>query len=152
MRRARLGELERAVMEQLWSSDDSGADGVTVRQVHDELSRSREVAYTTVMTVLERLARKGSAEQIRDGRAYRYRPAVSRDELTAELMHEALDTVDGADRTAALLRFVGGASSADAEALRAALAEVEQRAASGQGAGTQQGTEARQRTSEGKRS
>jgi predicted transcriptional regulator len=131
VRRARLGELERAVMDQLWAFDDGDPEAVTVRQVHEELSRSREVAYTTVMTVLERLARKGAVEQLRDGRAYRYRPAVTRDELTAELMHEALDTVDGADRTAALLRFVDSASSADAEALRAALADVEQRAEDG---------------------
>ncbi len=108
-------------MEQLWAFDQPA----TVRQVHEALSGSREVAYTTVMTVLNRLARKGSAEQIRDGRAYRYRPAMTRDELTAELMHEALDTVDGSDRTAALLRFVGSVSVDDAEALRAALAAVE---------------------------
>ncbi|MBB5786351.1 BlaI/MecI/CopY family transcriptional regulator [Jiangella mangrovi] len=119
--RARLGELERTVMDLLWTFETPA----TVRQVHEALAGSRDVAYTTVMTVLDRLARKGSAEQIRDGRAYRYRPAVSRDELTAELMHEALDTVDGSDRTAALLRFVGSASADDARALREALEAVE---------------------------
>ncbi|SDT60804.1 BlaI/MecI/CopY family transcriptional regulator [Jiangella sp. DSM 45060] len=122
--RARLGELERAVMEQLWALRAPA----TVRQVHEALAGSRDIAYTTVMTVLDRLARKGSAEQIRDGRAYRYRPAFSRDELTAELMHEALDTVDGSDRTAALLRFVGSASEDDARALREALEAVERSA------------------------
>lgn len=111
-------------MELLWTFDTPA----TVRQVHEALAGSRDVAYTTVMTVLDRLARKGSAEQIRDGRAYRYRPAVTRDELTAELMHEALDTVDGSDRTAALLRFVGSASADDARALREALSAVEQSA------------------------
>ncbi|PSL04637.1 putative transcriptional regulator [Haloactinopolyspora alba] len=119
--RTRLGELERVIMDQLWTLDSPA----TVRQVHEALSDSRDVAYTTVMTVLDRLARKGSVEQIRDGRAYRYRPAVSRDELTAELMHQALDTVDGSDRMAALLRFVGSASADDADAIRAALAELE---------------------------
>ncbi len=108
-------------MDQLWTV----AAPATVRQVHDALNGSREVAYTTVMTVLDRLARKGFADQIRDGRAYRYLPAVSRDELTAELMHQALDTVDGSDRTAALLRFVGDVTADDADALRAALVEVE---------------------------
>nr|WP_298325853.1 BlaI/MecI/CopY family transcriptional regulator [Haloactinopolyspora sp.] len=123
--RTRLGELERVVMDQLWAFEGPA----TVRQVHDALSRTRDIAYTTVMTVLDRLARKGSAEQLRDGRAYRYRPAVSREELTAELMHQALDTVDGSDRTLALLRFVDSATPDDAEALRAALAELEQRRA-----------------------
>ena len=111
-------------MEHLWSLDGAA----TVRQVHEALSGSRDIAYTTVMTVLDRLARKGSVEQIRDGRAYRYRPAVTRDELTAELMHEALDTVDRTERAAALVRFVDTVTPADADALRAALAEIERRA------------------------
>ncbi|HEY9409182.1 MAG TPA: BlaI/MecI/CopY family transcriptional regulator [Jiangellaceae bacterium] len=129
-RRARLGDLERSVMEHLWSLDGAA----TVRQVHEALSGSRDIAYTTVMTVLDRLARKGSVEQIRDGRAYRYRPAVTRDELTAELMHEALDTVDRTERAAALVRFVDTVTPADADALRAALAEIERRADDARGA------------------
>ncbi|AYY14498.1 BlaI/MecI/CopY family transcriptional regulator [Actinobacteria bacterium YIM 96077] len=122
-RRTQLGELERAVMEQLWAL----ARPATVRDVHQALSQTREIAYTTVMTVLDRLAKKGSVEQSRDGRAYLYRPAVDRDELTAELMHEALGTVDGDDRTSALVRFVDTASADDTAALRAALAELERR-------------------------
>ncbi len=128
-RRTSLGDLERAVMEHLWSR----AEAATVRQVHEALSDSRELAYTTVMTVLDRLARKGSVEQLRDGRAYLYRPAATRDELTAELMHQALDTVDGTDRAAALVRFIDTATAADTAALRAALAEVERAAGNGDG-------------------
>jgi predicted transcriptional regulator len=120
-RRTHLGELERAVMEHLWELGRPA----TVREVHTALSGNREIAYTTVMTVLDRLAKKGSVEQSRNGRAYSYQPAVTRDELTAELMHEALGTVDGDDRASALVRFVGTVSPADAAALRAALAEVE---------------------------
>ncbi|NED99504.1 BlaI/MecI/CopY family transcriptional regulator [Phytoactinopolyspora halotolerans] len=118
-------------MDYLWSAAPEGNGGgpspVTVRQVHEALSGSREIAYTTVMTVLDRLAKKGAVEQLRDGRAYLYRPAVTRDELTAELMHEALGTVDGADRTSALVRFIDTATPDDAAALRAALAQLERR-------------------------
>lgn len=56
-----LGALERAVMDQLW---DQG-EPQTVRQVHDGLRTERELAYTTVMTVLQRLARKGLVTQLR---------------------------------------------------------------------------------------
>lgn len=122
--RTRLGELERAVMEYLWSAAPAL---VTVREVHEHLGRSRSLAYTTVMTVLGRMAAKGTVEQIRDGRAYRYRPALSRDELTATLMHDALDTVDGGDRAAALVRFVDAGSDDDIDSLRIALAELERR-------------------------
>lgn len=114
-------------MDHLWTLDHAA----TVREVHDALAASRELAYTTVMTVLDRLARKGMVEQQRSGRAYLYRPAMSRDQLTAEVMHEALDTVDDTDRAAVLVRFIDSASPDDAAALRAALAEVERRAASG---------------------
>lgn len=119
-------------MEQLWMV---GAP-VTVRQVHESLSSSRELAYTTVMTVLDRLARKGSVVQSRDGRAYRYAPAISRDELTVALMHDALDTVEDSERAAVLVRFVDSVSPDDVAALRAALTEVE-RGAAGESDGAQ---------------
>lgn len=126
-------------MDYLWSIATEGSDpgngsvpegqpqAATVRQVHDALGSTRDIAYTTVMTVLDRLAKKGAVEQIRDGRAYLYRPAVTLDELTAELMHDALGNTDGANRTSALVRFVDTASADDAAALRAALAELERR-------------------------
>lgn len=120
----RLGELERAVMEYLWSVAPEPA---TVRNVHDHLAQTRTLAYTTVMTVLGRMAIKGTVEQIRDGRAYRYRPAITRDELTAALMHDALDTVDTRDRAAALVRFIDGGSAQDLDVLRSALADLERR-------------------------
>ncbi len=63
-----LGELERAVMDSLWSSDEPQ----TVRQVHVALSSDRDLAYTTVMTVLQRLAKKNLVTQLRDDRAHRY--------------------------------------------------------------------------------
>src|SRR5690625_3370892 len=119
------GDLERAVMEYLWTVSPAAA---TVREVHESLAESRSLAYTTVMTVLGRMADKGMAEQIRDGRAYRYRPLVSRDEFTAALMHDALDSVDTDDRAAALVRFVGAGSADDVTALRAALDELERHA------------------------
>ncbi|MDO3400276.1 BlaI/MecI/CopY family transcriptional regulator [Mycolicibacterium neoaurum] len=56
-----LGTLERSVMDQLWRADEP----LTVRQVHGELSAQRSLAYTTVMTVLRRLADKGFARQFR---------------------------------------------------------------------------------------
>ena len=60
-RQARLGELEQAVMDHLWSSPEPQ----TVRQVHEPLSTHRDLAYTTVMTVLQRLAKKNLVVQHR---------------------------------------------------------------------------------------
>jgi predicted transcriptional regulator len=116
-----LGELERGVMEQLWSSPGT----LSVREVHAALGRDRELAYTTVMTVLDRLAKKGLVVRERDKRAYRYAAAQSREDLVAEVMHTAL-TEDPAERTAALVAFVGRVTREDAEAMRAALARLEE--------------------------
>lgn len=113
-----MGELEQAVLEALWGFD-AAASG---REVHDALA-GRDLAYTTVMTVLDRLARKGVVDRERDGRAFRYAPRLTRAAMTAELMHEALEGT-GTDRQQALVSFVGEASPEDLAALRRALDEL----------------------------
>ena len=121
----RLGELERAVMDVLW---DRGTP-LTVREVAEAL-QNRELAYTTVMTVLDRLAGKEMVERERAGRAWSYRPAASREAYIAQLMLDALDL--SSSRDAALVRFARSVSGTEAEVLRAALAEE---AAGGKGTG-----------------
>jgi predicted transcriptional regulator len=106
------GDLEREVMTKLW---DAG-EALTVRQVHDLLNRDRDLAYTTVMTVLDRLAKKGLVLQQRADKAYKYAPAQSREEMTAGVMMDALSATP--DRDAALAYFVG---QLPPEALRAAM-------------------------------
>jgi predicted transcriptional regulator len=113
----RLGELERAIMEVLWQTDSA----LTVRQVSNGLSQS--LAHTTVMTVLDRLAKKGFARRERDGRAWRYRPAATREAYVAELMLTAL--AQTGDRDAALARFAQSVSGAEAEVLLEALSGLE---------------------------
>ncbi|WP_420753956.1 BlaI/MecI/CopY family transcriptional regulator [Rhodococcus sp. O3] len=118
---AALGELERAVMDHLWASTEPQ----TVRQVHEALSSRRSLAYTTVMTVLQRLAKKNLVIQQRDDRAHRYLPVHGREELVAGLMVDALDQADSRGRTAALVHFVGRVGADEAAALREALAALE---------------------------
>jgi predicted transcriptional regulator len=118
-----LGDLERAIMEVLWAA--ARGELMTVREVHESLAPGREVAYTTVMTVLDRLARKDLVTQVREGRAYRYWPRATRAELTAELMHGALADFTADDRGQALVAFVGEASETDLAALRRALDELD---------------------------
>ena len=109
-------------MDVLW---DSEGRPLTVREVHETLNRQRPLAYTTVMTVMDRLARKELATQERDGRAYRYHAAATRAELTADLMRETLDDFSSHDRSQALVAFVDDASPDDLAALRRALAALD---------------------------
>ena len=111
-------------MDRLWAAEQ--AQAFTVREVHEALAAERDIAYTTVMTVLDRLAKKGLVAQERDGRAYRYRAAGSRGSMTADLMREALEEFGSGDRRTALVAFVGEASAEEREALREALARLEQ--------------------------
>ena len=110
----RLGDLERAAMQVVWAA--SGP--LTARQVADALA-GRGLAYTTWLTVLGRLERKGLLERQRDARAHTYAPRSSREELVAGLMQQALGQAD--DREAALQRFARSVSPAEAAALRRAL-------------------------------
>ena len=110
----RLGDLERAIMDVLWGTPQS----LTVREVSAQLTE-RDLAHTTVMTVLDRLAKKGFARRERDGRAWRYRPAATREAYVTELMLTALDQTG--DRTAALTRFAQSVSGVEADVLRDAL-------------------------------
>jgi len=117
-----LGELERTVMECLWSAPGS----LTVREVHASVSENRNLAYTTIMTVLQRLAKKNLVLQRREDRAHRYQPRQGRAQLVAELMSSALDQVaDSYGREAALVHFVEHVGADEATALRRALSELE---------------------------
>lgn len=119
MRVKGLGELERSIMDIIWAESSA----LTAREV-GRLIADRDLAPTTVMTVLDRLTRKGFLERTRDGRAWRYEPAASRDAYIAELMLEALDLTG--DRSAALTRFAQAVSGSEAEILRRALTELEE--------------------------
>ena len=111
----RFGELEAVIMERLW---ERGRPAL-VREILDDLRGDRELAYTTVMTVMDNLHRKGWLRRERDGRAWRYEPTASRSAYTAALMNEALET--SSDRQRALAHFAIQMRPHDAAVLRDAL-------------------------------
>jgi BlaI family transcriptional regulator, penicillinase repressor len=111
------GDLERAVMDVVWSVEGA----VTGREVLDRLGDSR-LAYTTVMTILGRLVRKGLVRGTLIGNVWHYAAATSRERYISQLMLEALDRAGS--REAALMHFarsVRSASEQDAATLREAL-------------------------------
>ena len=87
----------------LWAAREP----LTVRAVHESLSESRELAYTTVMTVLDRLAKKGRVLREPQGRAWLYRPAESRSELIVGELRVLLGDA-GDEANLVLARFVEG--------------------------------------------
>jgi predicted transcriptional regulator len=112
-----LGELEEAVMGVLWQAQRP----LTVRDVLSEINRSRALAYTTVMTVLDNLHRKGWAQRELSGRAYRYRPTETRQEAAAHAVRDLLASTGDPDGV--LLHFARSASDHESTILRRALGE-----------------------------
>ncbi|GHG41293.1 penicillinase repressor [Sinomonas cellulolyticus] len=120
---ASLGELERSVMDLLWTAPEAS----TANDLRDRLAQSesqgqegKDLAVTTVLTVLSRLEKKGLVERERGTRPHRYRAVSTREDHTARLMHEALGTAP--DREAVLARFIGSVTESEAATLRRLLA------------------------------
>lgn len=122
----RLGELEHAVMDELWSRPQ----GALARELAEVLP-SRP-AVTTVLTILERLDRKGLVRREREGRAHRYYARHTKDAHVAELMSEAFS--DANNRESALSHFLESVSADDVRALRRALEKTGRRTESGRDA------------------
>jgi predicted transcriptional regulator len=120
-----LGPLETKLLEFLWVQ----AHAVTVRDVQAALP---ELAYTTIMTTLDRLYRKGLLVRHKGDRAFAYQPRCSRDELLSELVSRHLTDLLGASQESTivlsrLVRVVGGTDAALLDELDALLQAERQR-------------------------
>lgn len=116
-----LGELEEAVMDVLWGS----IAPLNVREVQARLDR--ELAYTTVMTTLDRLFRKGLLEREKEGQAFLYHPALSRGDLRRRMMAGLLEDWLPETGGEALAAFVDLATVVDDSNLDRLAALIETR-------------------------
>ncbi len=115
-----LGRLEREVLERLWSE----AGAVSVRALGESFGGA--LAYTTLMTTLDRLHKKGLVQRERAGRAFFYRPSYTREQLETGVQTDLIDAMLGTDAAAArpvMSTFVDAVGQRDA-ALLAELAEL----------------------------
>jgi predicted transcriptional regulator len=105
--------LELLCLKALWSLQEGN-----VKDVQQVVARSRPLAYTTIMTVLERLVRKGKLTRRKKGRAFLYAATTSEEAMRHIAVRELLDSFfDGSSEE--LVRFLGAPEMA-----RAAAAEV----------------------------
>ena len=113
------GELEADVLAALWAAPGP----LSVGQVQELLGR--ELAHTTVQTILVRLQAKRAVEREWDGRRYWYRPVLAESDLTARQMRRLLD--GEGDRAGVLQRFVSELDPGDEAVLEAALSRARDR-------------------------
>ena len=117
-----LGPLESEVMDVTWERGD-----VTVRDVHETLSKSRPVAYTTVMTTMGRLADKGLLRRVEDQRAHRFVPLVTRDQYANSAVKSVVDWLVTQFRDPAVAYFLDRVEEEDEEVIDALKEAIEQR-------------------------
>ena len=107
-RTARLGELERRVLDWLW-----GRDWVDVRAAHAAHAGAEGRSLNTIHSTLERLIRKGFVERRREGRAFAYRAIVSRDDFARRELERTIERMPGTDPRSLLAAFVDVAARLD---------------------------------------
>jgi predicted transcriptional regulator len=116
VKRLPRGELEAQVMDVLWNVDG----WMTPGEVHHEITTPRRpLTYSTVTTILVRLWGKGMLERETAGRAFAYRPVVSRDVWAAQRMQQILEA--SGDRRVTLNHFVDSISAREISQLRRVL-------------------------------
>jgi BlaI family transcriptional regulator, penicillinase repressor len=109
-----LAPLELDCMNTLWPMGQG-----TVREIRDGLAARRPRAYTTIMTIMDRLARKGVVERRKVGRAYIYRPNLSAEEARAHALGQVVENFFGGSKEAVIAQLNGDGTRA-----RAAVAAV----------------------------
>ena len=121
-----LGPLETEILEILWRLGSA-----SVKEIHDQIltDPNRELAYTSVTTVLRRLTQKGWLACDRQDRAFRWRPLVSLEETQILQAHERLQrflAISNPDLVAAFADALDGASADKLEAIAQRLKAVRQ--------------------------
>jgi len=108
--------LELHCLRTLWDLGEG-----SVRQVQQALAPERRLAYTTVMTIMDRLARKGAVERRKAGRSFGYAPVLTREKLRRLAVRDLVDTLFGGSEEGLAAYLLGRSESAG----RAASAPVE---------------------------
>ena len=96
-----LGDLERLVMDVLWNRGE-----VAGREVLEEIEKERALAFTTILTVLDRLLKKGLIKRKKRGGIFVYAPSISRDDFVKRVSEEVLQGILDISASSAASSFV----------------------------------------------
>lgn len=102
------GPLEHDILDILWEKGEASG-----RELFDDIKSTREIALTTVLTVLERLYKKGLVRKVKGASVYLFRPAYSKDEFARALSGGVLKGIFGISATGACASFVDALAEVD---------------------------------------
>ncbi|WP_335342416.1 BlaI/MecI/CopY family transcriptional regulator [Polycladomyces zharkentensis] len=119
-----FGPLETRVMEVLWNKQSA-----TVQEIVEELNDEKNYAYTTILTILTRLTRKGMLDRIKEGRMHRYRPRYTKEEWVKKVTSQAVEGLLSDFGELAIAQFVDtvGSTPEQLEKLKRLIRELERR-------------------------
>ena len=116
-----LAPLELDCMNTLWPLGEA-----TVRDIRDRLADRRPRAYTTIMTIMDRLARKGVVERRKSGRAYIYRARLTADDARSQALTQLIDNFFSGSKESLLAQLNGAAPQFDSASQRDAAPQAPQ--------------------------
>ena len=96
-------ESELEILNILWHKDTA-----TVREVHEELSKSKDVGYTTTLKLMQIMHEKGLVKRDESMRTHVYQPAVNREKTQKHLLDKMIDSLFGGSSTQLVLQALGG--------------------------------------------
>lgn len=117
-----LGDLEADIMELIWKDNPA-----SVRNIHENLENGRPIAYTTVMTVMSRLADKGLLKREQRGRAYLYVPTQNREDFCSDAIGTVMQGLLGGFGEPVLSQFVDTVDAHDAAKLDELVRLIEEK-------------------------
>jgi predicted transcriptional regulator len=121
-----LGPLEADIMEAVWDQGE-----VTVRDVHRTLNNDREIAYTTVMTTLGRLADKGMLQRVEAQPAHRFSALLTREQYASSTVKSVVDWLVNHFPDPAMSYFIDRVEKEDEEVIDRLREAIEQRRSKG---------------------
>lgn len=96
-------ESELEILNILW-----GKDTATVREVHEELAKTKDVGYTTTLKLMQIMHEKGLVKRDESMRTHIYQPAVNRERTQKHLLNKMIDSLFGGSSTQLVLQALGG--------------------------------------------
>ncbi len=103
-----LGQLQQEVMDEVWDLEQA-----TVADVHQRISRRRKIAYTTVLTTMRNLEKRGMLSHKQKGKAFLYRPTMEREQYAAGTVEEFVGRVFGGKPEELLCHLLGAEGDLD---------------------------------------
>lgn len=96
-----LGDIEKSVMDVIWNKDES-----TGREIFEEVEKEKNLAFTTVLTVMDRLMKKGLIKRMKKGKLFVYTASMSKDDFVRQVSQEVLQGIFDISSSSAASSFV----------------------------------------------